>query len=617
MCDMWAALKSDISEVISSIKEEGAAVLDDGNPDEVSSTSLSSSGEPTTTTVSYNNDDTIIMDDVMLMEASNDVVQDSTEEITAEDHVALLRGTVDTYLEPLVPWETNGQKSSSSQSTDPSNNNNDNSKEEVLDQTSDDSVEEKQFLEQFHIEEKTEEIAVLLETYPETVKALFETYVPQTVTYQQFWQRYFFRCDVPRVENQWRKIEEEKAERERRRREMIQHGVDKATSIFGGAMKSIGNVIAPTTTNNNNNNNNNNDYEESTFQKYQKEVQGQNQRLSDQTEASPPPPSDKGSSLSFGLFGNTGRLPFVLDTTCSSEEETPIKAEKQPLYNQVNEEEEEEELAWDSEEDDDDDDDDDAEGTVEFIDTKSGNSQVEALLQKENDQLKGKIQELEDKLTDSNKERDSLYETLEKQTKELSELKLLQVSSSSNNDVHDLQSQIQRLQMQLFEKESEHAAMKESLNDSRNDDSNMKMTDKVESLQQELESLKHDVKSRDETILSLQNDYKLQSETTQHAEQEKFQSEKKAMEEKQSLQEATIKKLNAKIKVMEDKNKSLEETSEKLKQQVGELEKKSVKAVNNTTPLTNSSDSKSKPKPVIVSEEDEDDWGDAWGDEDI
>ena len=589
---MWAALKSDISEVISSIKEEGAAVLDDTPNTNNKKSDESSLVEPTKE--SYN-DDSIIIDDVMILHPSHDV---SIEEMTPADHVAFLRETEDTYLEPLVPWETNGQKLPK---PTPSDSNQKEPVEEEEDQSTDDYAEEIQFLEEFKIGEKTNEIASLLETYPDTIKMFFETYVPESVTYEQFWQRYFFRCDVQRVESHWRKAEEEKAERERRRREMIQHGVDKATSIFGGAMKSIGQVIAPTSQNT-----------DSTFQKYQKEVQGQNQQLSDQAS----PSGDKGSSLAFGLFGNAGRLPFVLDTTCSSDEDSPIKSENQPLYNKVNEIEEEEELAWDSE--DDDEDDDDAEGTVEFVDMKSANSQVNTSLQKENDQLKEKIQALEDRLTDSNKERDSLYQTVETQTKELNELKLLRVSSSSNNDIHDLQSQIQTLQMQLFEKESEHAAMKESLNDSRDDDLNSKIHDKVESLQKELVCLKNDVKCRDEQILNLQNDYKLQSETLQHAlsrEQENFQSEKQSMEDKQSLQEATITKLNAKIKEMSDKNKSLEEASQKLKQQLREHENKSAKAVN--TPLTNSSDAKPLPMSTPVSEDDEDDWGDAWGDEDI
>jgi hypothetical protein len=61
------------------------------------------------------------------------------------------------------------------------------------------------FLESFDLLEKTEYILELPEKHPDTLKAHYMELVPLQVSYKDFWQRFFYRCDEKRIENRIKK----------------------------------------------------------------------------------------------------------------------------------------------------------------------------------------------------------------------------------------------------------------------------------------------------------------------------------------------------------------------------------------------------------------------------
>ena len=96
----------------------------------------------------------------------------------------------ETYTTPLLPSESE--------------------QDDVDDIDEEEKKEIQEFLDAFSIDSKTDEIAQLLEEHPETLKVLFEELVPTTVTYEHFWQAYFYRCDANRIAAQW-EAEDERA----------------------------------------------------------------------------------------------------------------------------------------------------------------------------------------------------------------------------------------------------------------------------------------------------------------------------------------------------------------------------------------------------------------------
>ena len=97
----------------------------------------------------------------------------------AEVDIALRRGRETTYTEPLLQ---RGQK-----------------------QDEDDLAEVKTFLSSFYrtIYRRREECHAILRQHPNTVALHFANLVPDQMSYEDFWQRYFFRCDVDRLLDQW------------------------------------------------------------------------------------------------------------------------------------------------------------------------------------------------------------------------------------------------------------------------------------------------------------------------------------------------------------------------------------------------------------------------------
>lgn len=234
---MWAAVRSDLSEFVSSVAEE---------TDQVTKAVISDDGEVLSTHF-----------------------EDTGAIQSAEDEVIRLMNNEETFSTPLSEGDEDVQK----------------------------------FLDAFDIESKTDEIAKILQANPITVKLHFEALVPTQISYELFWQRYFYRCDADRIADYWKAREE--AQR-RARSEAIQGGIKSVTSMFGGALNAVSQSL---------------------------EKADQSKKFKGVSE----------QALSGGgirMFGNEGRPPFVMNTV-------------------VDEDGEEEELGWDD--DDSDGDEDDAE----------------------------------------------------------------------------------------------------------------------------------------------------------------------------------------------------------------------------------------------------------------
>jgi hypothetical protein len=73
------------------------------------------------------------------------------------------------------------------------------------DTTDGDDDDLREFLEGFDVNEKTDEISYLLESH-ETLREMFETLVPVSVPYVDFWQRFFYRCHPERIQRYWDRV---------------------------------------------------------------------------------------------------------------------------------------------------------------------------------------------------------------------------------------------------------------------------------------------------------------------------------------------------------------------------------------------------------------------------
>ncbi len=91
------------------------------------------------------------------------------------------------------------------------------------------------FASSFDAEVKTEDITSTLESEAD-VKALFESLVPEIVSYADFWSRYFFRCDVESIKA---RLEEMEREQERRREELDARIANAATAARDGLLGGV------------------------------------------------------------------------------------------------------------------------------------------------------------------------------------------------------------------------------------------------------------------------------------------------------------------------------------------------------------------------------------------
>eukprot|EP00521_Asterionellopsis_glacialis_P006343 CAMPEP_0195282316 /NCGR_PEP_ID=MMETSP0707-20130614/1240_1 /TAXON_ID=33640 /ORGANISM="Asterionellopsis glacialis, Strain CCMP134" /LENGTH=790 /DNA_ID=CAMNT_0040341275 /DNA_START=226 /DNA_END=2598 /DNA_ORIENTATION=+ len=409
---MWAALKSDLTEFVSTVADESSNVLaniDDKLTDD-DGVRESTAQENGGMVIGENGD----------VEFAAGGFEETGVVASAKDEAARLMGHPETFLIPLEPEKDDDEEG-----------------EHIMDGDGMDDayyVELKDFLADWDVEQKTDEIAKLLEEHPQTLKVQFEELVPTQIKYEDFWQRYFFRCNEERITKNWEMEQERKREARSR---AISGGITAAKNLFGGAVK----ALKETTT---------------------------NAAATAAAEDEPPPypyapqqASESGggsvAGLGASLFGGGGRPPFVMNTAVDEDEDDDEVAE---------EEEEEEELGWDDDDEDFDTDDDEKEanengGDEEDMDDDDDDEVI--------DFSNSQLDDLKQQYAQAVEERDSLHETVEMQKNVIMELQagktdaLPDADSGSPPIVNE--EEMEKMKLELFEKNAELAAIKANLED--------------------------------------------------------------------------------------------------------------------------------------------------------
>merc|ERR1712238_620173 len=194
------------------------------------------------------------------------------------------------------------------------------------------------------------------------------------------------------------------------------------------------------------------------------------------------------SALNFlskvtNAVGNGGRPPFVMNTAVSDTDDDDDYEDDDNGNGRGGDEDdgesEEEELGWDDDDDDFDVEDDDAADNKDDTDTDNGNDDEGETTVEFKDAEK---ETLLDELEQARAERDSLQKTVEMQTEELKSIMAATTAPTptpvvidgelGGNNADSDPGTSQRLQMQLFEKDSELAALRARLEDENHDDEN-------------------------------------------------------------------------------------------------------------------------------------------------
>jgi hypothetical protein len=292
-------------------------------------------------------------------------------------------------------------------------------------------AEVEQFLKDFNVEEKGDEISMNLEKH-EMLKTYLEELVPDHINYAEFWQRYFYRCDPERIMAEWQNssVEEEGP-------------MNAISHLLGDAVKAVSKTLAE---------------------------------------------DDEGKAIDgnkSSSFFTGPRPPFVMNTALSDGDDN-------------------EELGWGDEEDDEDDEEEEEEDVVVFKDEEK--------------------EKLKEELKQALEERDLLQQTVQMQKKELSEHRSASEGSS----------EIKKLQMQLFERESELAALKLGQLDISVDQQAVDGAIDVKELKGELLQKQLEVSQQEKDLETLRNALsEKETEVSRHADEVSKLS--KQLEEAQSV----------------------------------------------------------------------------------
>lgn len=508
---MWAAFRSDLKEFVTTAAAEGTEALsaidskltdediarteNKNNANEIGK--QSGSGENADVVVGADGDVTYI-----------NTGYDNTGLVqSALDEAARRRETEETYTVPLVPggeWPEDGKLMSGRNfvegtvAKDEKESDEEKSAKEKMEGATaakteaeipvdDDLIsspstpaddpaytEIRQFIESFDIATKTDEISVVLERYPDSVQPHFQSLVPTTVTYKQFWVRYFYRCDASRIEAEW-ELEREAARKARK--EAIAGSISSVKNMLGSAVSAVSHVVAPE------------EKREGAYEKYQAQHREQEAAAA------------AGSGISEALFGKGGRPPFVMNTAVSDVDD-----------NAVDESEEEEELGWD----DDDDEEEEEDGHESGNDTVNESKEAEEIVfsspAEKGETATEELEALKSQLSQVEEEREILHQTVEMQSKEIAELKLqgsgpaVGVAAAPSEEDAAIKGEIDKLKMQIFEKDSELAALRASLDDTHEDSrtSAVKKSEaKIAAQDRELEKMQVELLEKDNEIARL------------------------------------------------------------------------------------------------------------------
>jgi hypothetical protein len=357
-----------------------------------------------------------------------------------------------------------------------------------------------EYLESFSIDAKTEEISQLLSDHPGTLKVMFEDIVPATVTYEDFWKAYFYRCDADRIGRQWEE-EDERASAARKAR--MNASISSVKNFWGGAVQAVSASLK----------------------------EGDDQADGGGTRTSTGQVMEK-----KGIFGATGRPPFVMNTAVDEDGD---------------DEEEEEELGWD----DDDDDLEDLDGDEE----ESGEVESTSEQIVFSDQATEKLQE---ELRQALEERDQLHETVELQHNVISLLQSEKEAAANGTSGEGSNIEMETLKMELWEKDSELAAMKASQLDNSRVESDS--GEKLDSLQEQVELLTEKLEEKDSQLSEMQTVMQNSMEMLQQITTEREQ-ESAALEEALA-KTLDIPELESKIQALNDQVTALQSENKELRQ---------------------------------------------------
>ncbi len=243
---MWNSLRSDLKEFASSVASDGTNVLETLD----SKLKVIPSTEETTEEQQQQDQQQrynalMTVDPELAYDCVNDEADEeiNSNEINEEGKMtmfadaeaqeeALRRMEMEvTYLTPLLDNDNENvnvgvdgetEEAHSSNTNDDNDDNDDNEEEQI-----------RLFVSNFNIQSKTDEITSLLTTYPILSKH-FTNFVPTQVTYEQFWLRYYYRCNVDIIMNEWK---EEEEERLRKRKELMDIGVNFGKNFFWWCIK--------------------------------------------------------------------------------------------------------------------------------------------------------------------------------------------------------------------------------------------------------------------------------------------------------------------------------------------------------------------------------------------
>jgi BSD domain len=264
-----------------------------------------------------------------------------------------------------------------------------------------------EYLNAFNIndEQTQQEIADLLEEYKDTLRIQYDTLVPNHVTHEEFWERYFYRCDVTRIEMEWDREDEQQEQYTRAKARSGTKIVNSVTSFFGDAARAVATGMSNALTEDLEPYNENDDYDDD------------DDPATDKREI-----SSTARGLATSLFGQPSsahRPPFVMNTAVDEDDG----------------EEEEEEIGWD------DDDEEEDEEQIVFDDNTGGpvmsfklhRSAISSDSQEDHSAVL-LCEQLKEQLKQAMEERDILHQTVSLQTKEIATLKSAVTPVSEQNE---------------------------------------------------------------------------------------------------------------------------------------------------------------------------------------
>ncbi|VEU41122.1 unnamed protein product [Pseudo-nitzschia multistriata] len=375
------------------------------------------------------------------------------------------------------------------------------------------------FLEEFDVASKTDEISALLEENV-ALKTTFSMVATDQseVTYSDFWTRYYFRiADPDRVAETYgvyyrkeleafeqRREEAEAAARDAAANDNLARGISNVTNFFGGVVNRL----------------------------TQEDDEGGADEAGvdesmDVDDESAPQTSGLGGFFNSVTGGGVGRPPFVLNTAVSDDEYDDYQAPEEE-----DDDDSEVELGWDDDDEDLESDDDDEQNTSATMQFKDGDDLSETV-----DFKDAEKEGLLDQLEQARAERDALQKTVAMQTEELKKARTADIAAISPPaavlEGGDKDEEVQKLSIQLFEKDSELAALRAKLEDDKNEAKDQqqqqetleKLLQSIAEKDAELEALR---RSTDERIEMLQNTVD-QKTTEQERLRTEWDSEKEAL----------------------------------------------------------------------------------------